>query len=71
MFVTRIEDRNGNVLATFSPQGREAISENTAYMMIDMLKGVVTEPGGTGGRLRGRYHLNNEIGGKTERRKLK
>jgi penicillin-binding protein 1A len=65
MFVTRIEDRNGNVLATFSPQGREAISENTAYMMIDMLKGVVTEPGGTGGRLRGRYHLNNEIGGKT------
>jgi len=65
MFVTRIEDRNGNVLAEFLPQGREAISENTAFMMIDMLKGVVNEPGGTGGRLRSRYHLNMEIGGKT------
>jgi penicillin-binding protein 1A len=65
LFVTRIEDRNGNVLATFAPQGREAISEKTAYMMIDMLKGVVNEPGGTGGRLRYRYHLTNEIGGKT------
>jgi penicillin-binding protein 1A len=65
MFVTRIEDRNGNVLADFSTQSREAISENTAYMMLDMLKGVVNEPGGTGGRLRSRYKLNMEIGGKT------
>jgi penicillin-binding protein 1A len=65
LFVTRIEDRNGNVLADFQTQSREAISENTAYMMIDMLKGVVNEPGGTGGRLRSRYHLTTEIGGKT------
>jgi penicillin-binding protein 1A len=65
LFVTRIEDRNGNVLVDFQPQGREAISENTAYMMIDMLRGVVNEPGGTGGRLRGRYHLPGDIGGKT------
>ncbi|MFM2375305.1 MAG: hypothetical protein RLZZ165_402 [Bacteroidota bacterium] len=65
MFVTRIEDRNGNLLAEFTPQQREAISENTAFMMIDMLKGVVNEPGGTGGRLRSRYHLNMEMGGKT------
>lgn len=65
MFVTRIEDRNGNILADFQPQSREAISENTAYMMLDMLKGVVREAGGTGGRLIGRYKLTNEIGGKT------
>ncbi len=64
-FVTRIEDRNGNVLADFQTQSREAISENTAYMMIDMLKGVVNEAGGTAGRLRSRYKLNMEIGGKT------
>jgi penicillin-binding protein 1A len=65
LFVTRIEDRNGNVLADFQTQSREAISENTAYMMIDMLKAVVNEAGGTGGRLRSRYKLNMEIGGKT------
>lgn len=65
MFVTRIEDRNGNVLAEFTPQSREAISAKTAYMMINMLMGVVNEPGGTGGRLRYRYKLNMEIGGKT------
>ncbi len=65
LIVTRIEDRNGNVIANFQTQSREAISENTAYMMIDMLRGVVNEAGGTAGRLRGRYHLNMEIGGKT------
>ena len=63
MFVTRIEDRNGNVLADFATQSREAISANTAYMMLNMLMGVVQE--GTGSRLRGRYKLNNQIGGKT------
>jgi penicillin-binding protein 1A len=65
MFVTRIEDRNGNVIQEFQPQSREAISERTAYMMLDMLKGVVDGRGGTGGRLRYRYKLKGEIGGKT------
>jgi penicillin-binding protein 1A len=65
VFVTRIEDRNGTVLQEFESEGREAITEETAYMMLDMLKGVVREPGGTGGRLIYRYKLNNEIGGKT------
>lgn len=62
-FVTRIEDKQGNVLASFSPRTHEAISEQTAYTMLDMLKKVVT--GGTGGRVRYLYHLNGEIGGKT------
>jgi penicillin-binding protein 1A len=65
MFVTRIEDRNGNVLADFQVQSREAISEKTAYMMIDMLRGVVNEAGGTAGRLRGRYKITSDVGGKT------
>ncbi|MEM0996972.1 MAG: transglycosylase domain-containing protein [Bacteroidota bacterium] len=65
VFVTKIEDRNGNILQEFESEGREAITEETAYMMLDMLKGVVREPGGTGGRLIYRFKLNNEIGGKT------
>ncbi len=49
-FVTRIEDRQGNVLATFTPQTSDAISEQTAYTMLDMLKNVVTS--GTAQRVR-------------------
>jgi penicillin-binding protein 1A len=50
-FVTRIEDRYGNVIASFLPERREAIDEQTAYLMLNMLQGVINE--GTGGRLRG------------------
>jgi len=62
-FITRIEDRNGNVLATFKPRQNEAISEQTAYLMINLLKNVVKE--GTGIRLRYKYQLMNSIAGKT------
>jgi len=61
--VTRIEDRNGNLLATFNPRESEAISEQTAYLMINLLKGVVED--GTGIRVRYRYELMNPIAGKT------
>ncbi len=50
-FVTRIEDRYGNVLASFQPERHEAIDEQTAYLMLNMLQAVINE--GTGGRLRG------------------
>ncbi len=50
-FVTRIEDRFGNVIASFQPEIREAIDEQTAYLMLNMLQGVIDE--GTGIRLRG------------------
>ncbi len=40
IFVTRIEDSNGNVLATFTPETKEAISEETAFLMLDMLQSV-------------------------------
>ncbi|MDD4031730.1 MAG: transglycosylase domain-containing protein [Bacteroidales bacterium] len=63
MFVTRIEDRNGNLISTFTAKTEEAISENTAYLMVNLLQGVVQ--GGTAGRLRWKYNLTSEIGGKT------
>jgi penicillin-binding protein 1A len=64
MMVTRIVDKFGNVIADFTPRRREAISEQTAYMMLDLLKGVINF--GTGMRLRGpKYELTAEIGGKT------
>lgn len=61
--VTKIEDKYGNLLATFHPESREVITENTAYLMANLLKGVIKD--GTGVRLRYRYQLMNPIGGKT------
>ena len=63
LYVTRIEDANGNVIGTFSPQMHEIFSETTAYKMIYMMRAVVD--GGTGGRIRSRYGLTMPMGGKT------
>jgi len=63
MFVTRIEDKNGNIVTHFSPQMSEIFSEKTSYKMISMLRAVIDI--GTGGRVRYRFHLNGQIGGKT------
>ena len=63
IFVTRIEDKNGNVISTFKPYKKEAISEQTAYLMIEMMRGVVKF--GTSVRLRYKYGLTNDIAGKT------
>ena len=63
IFITRIEDRNGNVLEQFVPKQQEAISEETAYLMVQLMKGVVES--GTGVRLRYKYGLDNPIAGKT------
>ena len=63
VFVTRIEDNMGNVLAEFSTKKREAISDQTAYLMANLMQGVVN--GGTGYALRSRFGLTGEIGGKT------
>ena len=63
MFITRIEDKNGNVIQRFSPEESEAMSELTAYKMIELMKGVVQS--GTGIRLRSLYGFNNPIAGKT------
>jgi len=63
MPVSKIEDKNGNILATFSAFKNEAISENAAFLMLDLLKGVVNQ--GTSVRLRSKYELYNEIAAKT------
>ena len=64
IFVTRIEDRQGNLIASFIPQSQDAISERTAYTMLTMLQGVVN--GGTAGRLKWQFGLDGvELGGKT------
>lgn len=63
VYVTRIEDANGNVIGNFTPVMQEIFSESTAYKMIYMLRSVVDE--GTGGRIRSRYGLTMPVGGKT------
>ena len=64
IFVTRIEDKSGNILDSFEPKQSEPISEETAYLMIKLLQNVA-KPGGTAIRLRYKYNLHNEMGGKT------
>lgn len=63
LYVTRIEDNEGNVLAEFQPRMNEVISQEGAYKMIDMLRAVVN--GGTGSRLRFKYHLEGDMAAKT------
>lgn len=63
MFVSRIEDKEGNVITSFQPRMNEVISEESANKMLVLLKGVVD--GGTAGRLRYKYNFTGEIGGKT------
>ena len=62
IFVTRIEDRHGNVLANFTSPSQDAISEQSAYTMLGMLKRVVNA--GTAGRIRA-LGLKADMGGKT------
>ena len=63
IFVTRIEDNMGNVLSEFNARKREAISEQTAYLMVNLMQGVVND--GTATRLRWKYGIKGELAGKT------
>ena len=63
LFVTRIEDNQGNVIARFQPRMNEVINAESANKMLVLLEAVVNE--GTAGRLRYKFGLKNEIGGKT------
>lgn len=63
LFVTRIEDSEGNVLSEFTNKKREAISDRTAFLMVNLMQGVINH--GTGIRLRAKYGLKGEIAGKT------
>ncbi len=63
MFVTKIEDNEGNVLAHFQPRMTEVISSESAYKMLVELQSVINE--GTAGRLRYLYEIEGDVGGKT------
>ena len=63
IFVTRIEDKSGNVLGEFTTRKKESISEATAYLMVNLMQGVVNE--GTAYRLRSLYIPEGPIAGKT------
>ncbi len=62
-YLLRIEDKNGNVIYNYTPKVKQVMNEQVAYVMIDMLKSVITE--GTGRRLRGTYKVTNPVAGKT------
>jgi len=64
MYVTRIDDKNGNTITRFTPRIEEVLSEDQAYLMLHLLQGVVRS--GSGNRMRREpYNLLNQIGGKT------
>lgn len=63
MYISRIEDAEGNIIADFLPRVHEVISEESSYKMITLMRGVMD--GGTGGRMRGRYKIHAPMGGKT------
>ncbi len=64
-YITRIEDKHGNVIEAFTPKTRQAMNEQTAYKMVYMLQGGVQEEGGTSRGLPKELKIDNEIGGKT------
>ncbi len=63
VLVTRITDKNGNLIQEFVPKTVDVLNEQKAYVMVDMLKSVTN--GGSGSRLRYRYNLRMPMGGKT------
>ncbi|NOT75457.1 MAG: penicillin-binding protein [Cyclobacteriaceae bacterium] len=64
-YITRIEDKNGNVIENFVPKTKQSIDDKTAYKMIYMLMGGVEESKGTSGGLSAVIKKDNEVGGKT------
>ncbi|MBR4160887.1 MAG: transglycosylase domain-containing protein [Bacteroidaceae bacterium] len=62
-FITKIEDSDGNVLATFVPQIRHVISRDAAWKMVELMRGVMD--GGTGSRMRFKYNIKSPMAGKT------
>ena len=63
MYVSRIEDNEGNTVAEFQPRMNEVLSDESAFKMLEMLRAVMD--GGTGSRMRYKYKIESEMGGKT------
>ena len=64
-FISRIEDKYGNLIQEFIPTKKEALSEETAFLMLHMLKGAKEEEGGTARGLNPELTINNDVGAKT------
>ena len=64
-FISRIEDKYGNLIQEFIPTKQEALSEETAYLMLHMLKGSKEEEGGTARGLNPELTVDNDVGAKT------
>ena len=64
-FISRIEDKYGNLIQEFIPTKQEALSEETAYLMLHMLKGSKEEEGGTARGLNPELTEDNDVGAKT------
>lgn len=63
IFITKICDNKGMVLEVFNTKSNAALDEETAYLVLELMKGVVDS--GTGARLRYKYGLRSTIAGKT------
>ena len=64
LFVTHIEDRQGNLISSFTSSSQDAISKESAYTMLTMMQNVITS--GTGRRMVWGYDMQGvEIAGKT------
>ena len=63
LMVTHIKDKNGNLLATFTPERTEVYDDKTAYKMVKLLEGVINS--GTSIRIRYKYKFEGQIYGKT------
>ncbi|MBY4898608.1 penicillin-binding protein 1A [Cupriavidus sp. AU9028] len=64
LMVTRIEDREGNVLASFAPAGPEqAMPADAAYTLLDVMRDVIDR--GTGRGIRTRFGIRGDVAGKT------
>tara|TARA_B100001564_G_scaffold239139_1_gene202330 strand:+ start:2504 stop:4813 length:2310 start_codon:yes stop_codon:yes gene_type:complete len=64
-FISRIEDKYGNLIQEFIPTKQEALSEETAFLMLHMLKGSKEEEGGTARGLNPELTSDNDVGAKT------
>jgi penicillin-binding protein 1A len=64
-YITRIEDKNGNILESFVPKHNQVLDQVTAYKIVYLLKGGVEEEGGSSRALSDQVLDNNEVGGKT------
>jgi len=64
-YITKIEDKNGNVIQSFVPKQNEALNEEAAYLMLYMLRGATEEDGGTARGLGWDLLNKNEVGAKT------